>query len=113
MRKQSYHNQPTDDVLETIRDLVILKRKGDFEAANRGYIILAKQEMDDLHNYPYVLKSWAKIIICLGSYDVAAEKMAHAAKLFESNNNASEAWQCNDQMQTILNSLKNRLTFVS
>ncbi len=111
MRKQSNPNQPTDDVLETIMGLVSKKRNGDYNAANDGYIILAEEEKDDLHNYPYVLKSWAKVLVCIGSYDVAAEKMSLAAKLFNSHNNVAEAWQCNDQAQTIANRTRNRADF--
>lgn len=111
MRKQSYPNQPTDDVLATIKDLVAKKRNGDFEAANHGYSILAEQEQNDLHNYPYVLKSWAKVLVCIGNYDIAEEKMSLAAKLFDSRNNSSEAWQCNDQVQTIENRTRNWADF--
>lgn len=37
MRKQTYPNQPTDDVLEIIMNLVDLKRQGRFEEASQGY----------------------------------------------------------------------------
>lgn len=111
-RKQSYPNQPTDDVLSIIQDLVQLKRQGKFEDANNGYFKLSEQEKNDSHNYPYILKSWAKVLVCQGEYDKAIEFFEKAKILFKENGNMQESWQCGDQAKTIKNRNKNRELFI-
>ena len=103
MRKQTYPNQPTDDVLEVIEKLVELKRQGKFEDVNQEYFRLAAQEKNDAHNYPYVLKSWAKVLICLGEYEKAIDHLDKAAKLFQNNGNNIDSWQCFNQAKKIRN----------
>jgi len=112
MRKQTYPNQPTDDVLEIIKNLVELKRQGKFEDANKGYSKLAEEEKNDTHNYPYVLKSWAKVLLCQGEYDKTLEFLETATKLFQNNGNEADAWQCNDQAKIVRNRYKNRNEFI-
>jgi len=112
MRKQTYPNQPTDDVLEIIKNLIELKRQGKFEDASNGYSKLAEEEKNDTHNYPYVLKSWAKVLICQGEYDKAIEFLETAATLFLNSGNKTDTWQCNDQAKTIRNRYLNREDFI-
>ena len=101
MRKQTYTNQPTDDVLEIIEGIVKIKREGRFEEANKKYMELSIKEKDDKHNYPYILKSWAKVLVCLGKYETAIEYFDNAAELFNNSGNKTDEWQCRDQSKKI------------
>jgi len=103
MRKQTYPNQPTDDVLEIILKLVSLKKQGKFEEANDGYCKLALQEKNDTHNFPYILKSWAKVLVCLGEYDKAIMYFERAADLFNKNDNSCEFSQCTRHSKIVKN----------
>lgn len=111
-RIQSYPNQPTDDVLEEIRKIVELKRAGNFEIADDRYRILAQKEKDDSWNYPYVLKSWAKVHICLGNYDKAIALFVEAVRGFEKNDNDQETFQCNHHAMIIRNRNLDRDGFI-
>ena len=112
MRKQTYQNQPTDDVLEIIQNLVQFKRLGKFEEASLGYSKLAMKEQNDSHNYPYVLKSWAKVLICQGEYEKAIGYLEKAAILFKNSGNNTDTWQCTDQSRTIKNRQQDRKLFI-
>jgi hypothetical protein len=113
MRKQTYQNQPTDDVLEIIKKLVEMKRSGGYEEANQRYTELAANEKNDNHNYPYILKSWAKVIICLGEYKLAIDTFRDAADLFQFSGNNGEAWQCRNHANTVKNRNEKREDFIS
>jgi len=110
-RKHTYKNQPYDDVLSEIKRIVEIKRMGNFEAADQEYSLLAQKEKDEPQNYPYILKSWAKIKVCLGNYDEALEMMLTASQGFRTINNQTDAWQCNDQANTIKNRNLNKNEF--
>ena len=112
IRKQSYPNQTTDDVLDIIQNLVQLKRQGKFKEASDGYSELSEKEQNDSHNYPYILKSWAKVLVCMGEYEKAIEYFEKAKILFKENDNTGESWQCGDQAITIKNRNKNRELFI-
>ncbi|GAB6283503.1 MAG: hypothetical protein STSR0008_22760 [Ignavibacterium sp.] len=113
MRKQTYPNQPTDDVLEIINNLVDLKRQGKFEEASQGYSKLAIQEQNDAHNYPYILKSWGKVLICQGEYEKAIKYLEKASILFQNTGNNTDSWQCAEQSQKIKNRNQNRELFIN
>ena len=112
MREQSHYNQPTDDVLREINELIALKRNGKFIEANRRYNILYNQEKEDSHNAPYVSKSWAKVLLCLGEYDRAESMMRTASTMFKLSGNDEESWQCAEQAQTIRNRNSNSKDFI-
>lgn len=113
MRKQTYPNQPTDDVLATINELINLKRQGKFEEAIKGYTKLAMEENNDPNNYPYILKSWAKVLICLGEYEKATNFFEEAALLFQNIGNDTDTWQCTNHAYKIKNRYKNRDGFIN
>jgi tetratricopeptide (TPR) repeat protein len=88
-----------DQILEKISEAVSLKREGKFEDANEVY---RKLDQDN-PNYPVILKSWAKTLICLGKYSLAESYMLRAAIGYNKNGDDGNAWQCNDQLSTIQN----------
>jgi hypothetical protein len=112
MRKQSHYNQPTDDVLAVINRLVDLKRRGFHSEANQQYELLYGEEKEDDHNAPYVLKSWSKVLVCLGEYERAESMFRTASTMFKLNNNETESWQCGDQANTIRNRYSNARDFI-
>jgi len=77
---------------------VQFKRAGDFNKANDIYIKLNNQ----YPNNPIVLKSWAKISVCLGNYNQAIEKYKSASKLYKEFE-SGEYWQCDEQIKDIKN----------
>ena len=77
---------------------VQFKRAGDFNKANAIYIKLNNQ----YPNNPIVLKSWAKISVCLGNYNQAIEKYKCASKLYKELENG-QYWQCDEQIKDIKN----------
>mgnify|MGYP001204548806 CR=1 FL=1 len=88
-----------DQILEKISKAVSLKREGKFEDASELYRKLDKANPD----YPVILKSWAKTLICLGEYSLAEGKMLRAAIIYNKKGDDGNAWQCNDQLSTIQN----------
>ena len=98
-----------DKILEKISEAVILKREGKFEDACEVYRKLDKANP----NYPVILKSWAKTLICLGEYSLAESCMLRAAIGYDKNGDDGNAWQCNDQLSTIQNRLNDPVDFKS
>lgn len=72
-----------DEILEVIYQAVDLMRAGKFNQANKIYIDLDKANP----NNPTILKSWAKIIVCLGDYTVAVDKYNQAITFYELQGN--------------------------
>jgi hypothetical protein len=112
MRQQSHYNQPTDDVLAEINNLIALKRSGNFTEANKRYSKLYDREREDSHNAPYISKSWAKVLLCLGEYERAESMLRTASTMFKLNKNEAESWQCVEQAQTIRNRNSNPKEFI-
>lgn len=113
LRHRSNPEQPTDDILHIFKELINLKRMGKHHEAEEGYKALAEREKDEPINYPHVLKSWAKVKICLGEYEEAISMMKQASVLFKQIGNNTDAWQSKDQAETLINRHKNRDEFIS
>lgn len=112
MKVRSYPNQPSDLVLAEIELLIELKRNGEYLAADIRYLQLYEREKEDIFDVPYILKSWAKVVLCLGDYDRAIDFFNKAANGFLHNGNNDQAWQCNDQSLTIKNRNLNKEDFI-
>ena len=83
---------------DEISRAVQFKRAGDFNKANDIY----KKLNNQYPNNPIVLKSWAKISVCLGNYNQAIEKYKSASKLYKEFE-SGEYWQCDEQIKDIKN----------
>jgi len=107
-KDQTKKEQEKELILEKITQAVSLKRNGDFDKANSIYTGLDSKFPND----PIIHKSWAKILVCLGEYDNAIEKYKNASVLYKSIGNP-EYYQCDDQMQKIVNRFENPEKFTS
>jgi tetratricopeptide (TPR) repeat protein len=87
-------NQKT--IGDEIQIAVGLKRNGNFDEANNIYIDLN----NNFPNEPMIIKSWAKIFVCLQEYDKAIDKYEIASKLYKNIGNP-EYYQCDDQANKI------------
>lgn len=114
MKKRIYSRpyQPSDDVFDEFTRLVELKRQGRFYEADAGYAALYEQEKEEIRNLAYVLKSWAKVKLCLGEYEIFIQFMHKAANLFQTIHLVYEVWQCLDQAKTVENRFTNPEDFI-
>ena len=97
--KEKYGENETQIIQDETFKAITLKREGNFKGANEIYIDLNNK----FGSNPVILKSWAKILVCLGRYDNAIEKYQEASKLYREIG-SGEYWQCDSQ----LNKIKNR-----
>jgi len=103
---KKYGDEGVEIIQNKISSAVELKRNGNFTEANEIYSNLDIQ----YPNNPVILKSWAKILICLGEYDSAITKYKEASKLYREIG-SGEYWQCDDQINTIKNRFEDPQSF--
>ena len=89
---KKYGENNTDIINKEISKAINLKREGDFKGANSIYVELNNKYGSN----PVILKSWAKILVCLSEYDEAIAKYEEASKLY-SELGSGEYWQCDRQ----------------
>ena len=93
-------------IVQGIEQAVQFKRAGRFEEADALY-----RQLDQwTPEHPTVLKSWAKIQVCMGAYDEAVDLYQRASRHYRQMG-SGEYWQCEDQINEINNRATNPAAF--
>lgn len=99
---------------ERIKDIVEVKRSGNFAKADEMYHKLEIDFFENIHYFPLIYKSWAKIKVCLGEYDAAITMLKTASKDYLSMGQdlQIEHEQCEHHINMIASRNSDRSAFV-
>ena len=99
-QREAQKRKKTESYLQDkVNKAVQHKRNGEFEKAHQIYLNLDNK----FPNTPLVFKSWAKVLVCMGSYEDAISNFSLASDLYKKQGNEGESWQCDNHISKIRN----------
>ncbi|MCA9781969.1 MAG: hypothetical protein KDC10_05890 [Calditrichaeota bacterium] len=94
-------NGPSPSVTLQLESLLSMQREGRYEDVQNRCKALYESEKHQMDNAAAILKCWANVLVCLGTYDVAIGHFKQASELFANRGNNQESWYCADAARTV------------